>query len=223
MTTTTDGAARCRTLAGENTSAAPSVARRAAARRLAPLVVPLLALVLHATPHAAALLQFDRAALAHGQLWRLLTGHLVHFSTEHLLWDVGAFALLGLLLPPLPLRRWARLLGGAALAISAGVWLLQPQFVLYRGLSGIDCALFGAVLVARLRVARRERDRVARAGIALVSLGFLGKCAYELRTAAAVFVAGTDFTPVPLAHLLGAAAGALVATSPLSPTAETDC
>jgi len=39
--------------------------------------------------------QYDRAALLRGEVWRLVTGHFVHWSLSHLVWDVLAFLILG--------------------------------------------------------------------------------------------------------------------------------
>lgn len=44
---------------------------------------------------AGELLQYDRQAIADGQLWRVVTGHLVHIGLEHLAWDAAVF------LPPI--------------------------------------------------------------------------------------------------------------------------
>jgi len=38
---------------------------------------------------------YDRMAIADGELWRLMTGHLVHADGSHALWDIAALALLG--------------------------------------------------------------------------------------------------------------------------------
>lgn len=207
MNTSTDGAAAGATLAGETTPLAPSVVSAAASRLTAVLGVPVLALILSSLPQAAAVLQFDRAALAAGEPWRLLTGHLVHFGRAHLLWDVAAFVLLAGLLPPLSLRRWVALLIIPALVISAAVWWLQPHFMFYRGLSGVDCALFGAVLAARLRAARRGRDYTQLTLVLALGAVFVAKCVWEITTGSAVFVSEAGFAPVPLAHATGALAG----------------
>ena len=58
-------------------------------------------------------------------------------------------------------------LGAAAVAITLGVWAWLPQFATYRGLSGLDCALFALLATTlRRRPARAPPDRThARAGI----------------------------------------------------------
>ena len=40
------------------------------------------------------LLRLDRDAVASGEVWRLWTGHLVHASRDHFVFDVGAACLL---------------------------------------------------------------------------------------------------------------------------------
>ena len=57
-----------------------------------PLVTLLLSAAVGAAwllPSAATGLQYDRAALAAGQGWRIFTCHWTHFSLDHLLWDLA--------------------------------------------------------------------------------------------------------------------------------------
>jgi len=70
-------------------------------------------------PGVPALLQLDRAALGAGELWRILTCHWAHWSLDHLVWDVLAFGVLGLLAIRHCPRRTLALLGISAVAISA--------------------------------------------------------------------------------------------------------
>ena len=46
-------------------------------------------------PRFSDLLVYDRQAILSGELWRLLTAPLVHFSASHLFWDVVVFSLAG--------------------------------------------------------------------------------------------------------------------------------
>lgn len=173
------------------------------------LTLTVLSLAIHFVPALGDMLQFDRAAVAHGQWWRIFTAHLTHFGEDHLRWDLLAFAVLGAWVERISRSAFLMTLALSAAAISLGVWIAQPQFVTYRGLSGIDSALFGFVLARLLVDGWRERHaaRVAIGGLALA--GFAVKSAFELATGGTVFVDPSDiFTPVPLAHLLGLAAGA---------------
>jgi rhomboid family GlyGly-CTERM serine protease len=167
-----------------------------------------LALAIHASPTATAALQFEREAIFRGELWRVFSGHLTHFGVDHLRWDVIALLAFGSLAEMRARVGFILCVTVSALVISLGVAFFQPQFAIYRGLSGIDSALFGLVTVDLLRTGWRERDRLMTACGALALAGFLAKSAYELITGTAFFVdADASFEAVPLAHLLGAIVG----------------
>jgi rhomboid family GlyGly-CTERM serine protease len=144
-------------------------------------------------------------------VWRFFTAHLTHFGEDHLRWDLLAFIVLGALAERISRSAFFITAGVSAAVITAGVWLAQPQFATYRGLSGIDSALFGFVVADLLATGFRERHGFSIAVGGLVLAGFAAKCTYELATGDTVFVeAGGAFAPVPLAHLLGMTAGAAV-------------
>ncbi|MEZ5364032.1 MAG: rhombosortase [Bryobacterales bacterium] len=137
-----------------------------------------MAVLAGAIPGAAALLEYDRTAVAGGEWWRLLTGHLTHLSGKHLLWDGLTFAVLAGLCERRGQGRMAVALGVSAVAISAGLWVFQPELAVYRGLSGLDMALAGLLAATELRRGSRW------AGVALAGLG--AKLAYELATGGVV-------------------------------------
>lgn len=171
----------------------------------APLLIAALAVAIAAVPGAAPVLQWDREAIAQGQVWRLLTGHLTHWSLDHLAWDVLAFAVLGVWAWSQNAARFWWTLIGSSLAIGAALWLWQPALIVYRGLSGIDSALFALVAVTVWR-----RGSCGWRWAAIVALlAFMGKTVFELATGSALFVQalGPGVSAVPLAHLVGAAMG----------------
>jgi hypothetical protein len=106
--------------------------------------------------------------------------------------------------------RWGMLacVGASAAAISVGCLMLLPDVMIYRGLSGIDSALFAFAAVALFIEARRGDAALPAWSIGLAMLAFLGKSVFELTTGRALFVdSASAFEPVPLAHLIGAAVG----------------
>jgi rhomboid family GlyGly-CTERM serine protease len=154
------------------------------------------------------LLQYDRVAIAGGQWWRVLTCHFVHWSADHLLWDALAFAILLAMCGTRDLRRTLATVGLSALTIPLAIMIFLPQMQTYRGLSGIDSALFGlasALLLQRLP----KSNRFARSGVWIIGIAFAIKLLIEIATGASVFVdsAAAQFVPVPLAHLVGFAIG----------------
>jgi len=172
-----------------------------------------LALALWLIPGANELLQFERTAIAAGEFWRLVTGHLTHWTTSHVGWDLAAFALLGTLVERRSRRLLVATLASSAPAISAGVWLFRPDLATYRGLSGIDSALFATAIATQVLEGFSARSP-SRVFIAIAaSIAFLTKLALESTTPVPLFVAtSAAFVPVPLAHGIGAACGLIVCT-----------
>jgi len=171
-----------------------------------------LAVAVHCIPALTLGWQFDRAAVAHGQVWRFFTAHLTHFGTDHLRWDLVAFLVLGAMTERVSRSALLVTVALSAALITLGVWIAQPQFETYRGLSGIDCALFGFVVARVIAEGRRARHGFSLAVGGLALAGFAAKCFFELATGGTVFVESTDaFAPVPLAHLIGLIAGAALA------------
>jgi len=173
-----------------------------------------LALGVAALPPAfAGVLEFSHEAFARGEIWRLWTGHLTHFGAAHLRWDVFALLLLGPMAEMKSRRDWVVAVVVSAPVVVLAVWWLQPQFAVYRGLSGIDCVAYGVVAGHLLREGWRERER-GRFSFALgvaACGGALAKCGFELVAGRAFFVGATDaFVATPLAHFVGVLAGVLV-------------
>lgn len=168
------------------------------------------AVAIHGIPGATAALQFERAAVAGGEAWRWFTGHLTHFDANHLAWDVSVLMGLGWTCEREARDRCALALALAAPAISGAVWFFQPQFQVYRGLSGIDSALFG--LLAGLLLCRPQR--IAKTAAIMALLGIGAKSIFEIATASTLFAEGTGYAPVPLAHLVGLGTGLVAALAP---------
>jgi rhomboid family GlyGly-CTERM serine protease len=105
------------------------------------LAVFLGALVIQFNPGWRALLIYDRAALAQGEIWRAWTGHLVHFGWAHFVADAGLLFILGWLLEARhPVFSWLAL----ALMppfISAVLFWLDPSMVRYGGLSAVNLGM----------------------------------------------------------------------------------
>ena len=185
--------------------------RRAAGAPLT-IVLSLIALAVSRSPAAMTWLEFDRVAVATGQWWRLLSGHLTHWNGEHVLWNVGVFLALGALCERIDRRRFAACLLGSALVIPAVVWIASPEILVYRGLSGIDSALFILVAVTVLRTQWASRDWLWVLLAAGLLIAFVVKTGYEQATGGTLFVnsAAAGFIVIPAAHTAGAAVGAIV-------------
>lgn len=174
----------------------------------APLALGAFAALIACSPAATAALELSRAAIAHGQLWRLLTGHFTHYTPAHLFWDTLTFLILGTMVAQRSTARFWACTFASALAISATVLLLPVQT--YRGLSGIDSALFTCAATLLAREGLRERRPATLAIAALALSAFLSKTLFELLTGKLLFVQDlAGMQPLALAHIVGAAVGFL--------------
>src|SRR5580692_4757955 len=149
---------------------------------------------------AQAALRYDRDALAAGQWWRLLTGHVIHLGYEHAVLDVAGLALLwALFARDYSARGWVLIIGMSILGIDAGLWLLSSTTQWYVGSSGVLHGVLAAGTCAHLR--RREPDGW------ILALFLVGKLVYEQAQGALPLTAGGAV--IVDAHLYGAVSGAL--------------
>jgi rhomboid family GlyGly-CTERM serine protease len=167
----------------------------------------------HAWPGLADALVAD-GRIAHGQLWRAVTGPFVHATWGHLIRDLALVAIAGIAYEA-PLRSRRALLFTGGLVLPALAVLAAGDAQWYCGLSGLSHALLAAALSYEL-VSRRG---TARAIVAALCAVCALKPIYELATGGPAFAMslGPGVVQVPLAHAVGALVGiacGLLAGSP---------
>ena len=169
-------------------------------------------IVIHALSSTVTL-QYDRAAIAAGDTWRLFTGHFTHWNTNHLFWDLLMFVVLGILIEMESKRTLAWLILGSASAISMFTWLLSPELATYRGLSGIDTTLFVFVACRYLFAAIGNRQWHQCIVPAVLLGSALVKFSFDALTGSRLFVdsQSAGFTVFLEAHLVGVAIGIIAA------------
>jgi len=173
-----------------------------AARSWVTVVIAAAAVAALAWPGLARALVYERADIAAGEVWRLWTGHLVHYNGGHLFWDLAVFVPAGMWLEAIApgLARRFCLLGPPA--ISAALFVGEPSLARYAGLSGLATG----VLVLLALVQWRRDVRAPRwfwpAVLALVALKIVLE-AFSAEPLLARFEPGVRV--VTLAHVGGAA------------------
>lgn len=151
-----------------------------------------------------AALRWERAGLAAGEGWRLLTGHLVHLDLRHAALNAAGLLLVaalwrGVLRP----RQWCVVVLAAVAAIDAGLWWLDRDLDWYVGVSGVLHATMAAGIV-------REAASGDRLALGLAAVG-LAKLVAETWGLAPVAVLVESSTVVVTAvHRYGAATGAIL-------------
>ena len=157
----------------------------------------------------ASALQYNRTAIiGHWQIWRLLSGHFTHWDYEHLFWDASAFLIASFLLYRVSLFQFIFVLLFSLLFISLWILLLNPAVELYRGLSGLDVALFFFLSLSVIFSSLKKR-RYTGMSAGMMFLSFLiMKLGYEFFSGKMLFVRDLTGNKLLLsAHLAGAVAG----------------
>jgi rhomboid family GlyGly-CTERM serine protease len=151
-----------------------------------------------------ALLRYDRAGLAAGQWWRLLTAHIVHLDLEHAgLNSLGLVLMWALFARDYNPRQWLLIALATIAAIDAGLWLRDSTVAWYVGSSGALHGVMAAGTLAHLR--RRDLDGW------ILALFMVIKLSYEQGAGALPFADTSSHGVVVDAHLYGALGGAAVA------------
>lgn len=155
-------------------------------------------------------LEYDLGAIGQGEYWRLVTGHFTHLTMDHLFWDGLMFLFLGIYLESRNRRAFIGCVVVSGLLIGVSLPLLRPDMMIYRGLSGIDTALFVLLAMGLMLKATRANQSTV---LMLTQTGLAAggsKIAFEYLTGQTLF-AGGGLTPVPVAHLVGALVGGVIA------------
>jgi len=168
------------------------------------LFIALVAGVVFFAPIVSGWLIYDRARLLHGEIWRAWTGHIVHFGSSHLLWNLAIFLAAGCWAERIRPRttRWFYVI--CAPVIAASLLILEPDLARYAGLSGVATGVL--VLLGCVKLDSHSAEPtwfwVAIFGLVVV------KIALETVTHTPLLVNdASGFIVVPLAHISGAACG----------------
>src|SRR5579859_4699979 len=149
-----------------------------------------------------AALRYDRTALAAGQLWRLLTAHIVHLDLDHAaLNSLGLVLMWALFARDYRPLQWFLITLTAMAAIDTGLWLRDSTVAWYVGSSGALHGVMAAGTLAHLR--RRDLDGW------ILAIFIVVKLTYEQTSGALPFAEGDGV--VVDAHLYGALGGVAVA------------
>lgn len=176
------------------------------------LLISIVSIIAHVTGEFSPMMTIDFRSITFADLHRVGTCHLLHWSSNHLLWDLGMFTTLGAFAEVHMPRRYRWTLFLSALLIPAGVMLHHPEMETYRGLSGIDTALFGLIVADLLGRRLVERDWKSFLWFSLLLVGLMGKMLAETLADSNLFVNDTSFVPVPMAHLVGAVIGLTISS-----------
>ena len=155
-------------------------------------------------PGSSSWLIYDRSAILSGEIWRMFTGHWIHFSTSHLVYDLLALGIAGWIIETqkLPHFGWLCLL--TPWLISAVLLFFEPQMKVFGGLSALATTAIVYLALFGLHDAPPWRWVCLAALMCIV-----GKILFEMTTGRMIFVT-TGNIPVTVA-VAGHISGALIA------------
>jgi rhomboid family GlyGly-CTERM serine protease len=151
---------------------------------------------------------FDRAAIAQGEWWRLLSAHWAHSDSAHAAWNIAALLLLGLLFESRLQGRLLLALLAGTVAVDAWLWWGMPSLAYYCGLSGI---LNSLLIFGLLQWWRDERHAL----LLVVGGAAASKILLEASSGQALLTS-TAWPSVPTTHAAGFLCGLLLASVTLS-------
>ncbi len=148
-------------------------------------------------------LAFERDAIRDGEVWRIITGHLVHLGWPHFALNAAGLALVWTLVGgAYKPAGWLLIIFTSIAAIDLGLWIFNPQLQWYVGLSGALHGVLAAGLMMSCRQPRIERT--------ILSLLLLCKLAWEQFNGPLPGSEGSSGGHVVVdAHLYGAIGGML--------------
>lgn len=150
-------------------------------------------------------LRYHTTAIKDGELWRLISGNLVHLGWSHTLMNLLGLGLIwGLFWGAYSQRQWLIITLVSTLAVSFGLLAFNPNLVWYVGLSGVLHGLFVAGTIGGIRRGDRRE--------AILLIAIIGKLMWEQFYGALPGSASMAGGPVVVdAHLYGAIGGAVAA------------
>ena len=117
------------------------------------------------------LLRYQSDLFSSGELWRLLTGQLLHLGWNHLLMNLAGLILIVMIFIERSVLCWWFETLVCALGVSLGLYLFSPEIYWYVGLSGLLHGLLVAAIVDNLR----QQPKV----YGLLLAGLAGKLLWE--------------------------------------------
>jgi rhomboid family GlyGly-CTERM serine protease len=166
------------------------------------LLICAIACAVYSAPPLQALLIYDRAAIGDGELWRLVTGNLVHHSASHFAYDVVPLLIAGLLIEIQRHRHFIALCLLSGALIGLALYLGKPEVIEFGGLSGIVTAAVTFLCLHGL-----DKTGAWRWLCLVVLIILAAKIGAETAFGSS-FVLGAgpqNFVPVPESHVIGAA------------------
>lgn len=164
-------------------------------------------LCLFLLPERAHLFVYDRNRVLTGDIWRLFTGHLVHFSWSHIAYNIVLLAFAGSWLERMNRSQYLWLVTLTVMASSLYFLIMLPDQERYGGLSGLASAT--VVYLSLYEIRYRRNARLIWYAVLIL---FAVKVGYEIMLREAIFASpdSIPFEVVPSVHVAGGLIAAIM-------------
>ncbi|RKZ42440.1 MAG: rhombosortase [Candidatus Parabeggiatoa sp. nov. 3] len=157
-----------------------------------------LSIISYASPQISSALIYDRAAIFQGEIWRLITSHLVHFTPLHLINNLIAFGIAGWIIENRGYQHFVPLCLLMAFFITVSLIVMKPNMIYYGGLSGLASGSIYYLALLGLRESPPWRL------VCIVTLFFIPiKIVLEIEINQSIFAYSQPFTIMPHSHIIG--------------------
>jgi len=163
------------------------------------LVLGFLSLAVFGRPDLFDQFVYNRQAVLQGEIWRIFSAPLAHFSVSQLFWDLLVFSAFGCVLENLNKRIFLGVLVLTAAFCGLFYLIFLPDLAYYGGISGIATGVVAYLCLRQLTCSKNT-------GLWHVAFAFLIiKISVEVMVDKPVFVLSQNpgFILLPSAHLIG--------------------
>ena len=142
---------------------------------------------------------YDRQGILNGEIWRIATAALVHFSASHMAWNLVALVAVGGAVEMFGFKGLWALFGFTSIATGLFYVTCLPELAHYGGLSGFAT---GTVVFFCLCSLERSKSNGIWYSILMLTLV---KILFEIYSSTAAFMStpGTTVSILPSAHIFG--------------------
>ena len=138
------------------------------------LLLTMAAAIIHLSYSLRIHLLYDRSASVQHELWRLITCHWVHLSTDHLFWSAATFLVIGSLCEIMDPKKSYAAVGIAAIPFPSSSTRACRSEDLPRAVQ-LDCALYALLMVLFMKREIPSQSRIWVTFFALLLHGLVTK------------------------------------------------
>jgi GlpG protein len=159
-----------------------------------------LSIVSYILPEVSSVLIYDRPTILKGEVWRLFSSPLVHFTRIHLFYNLLGFAIAGWIIEYKKYQYFGLLCLLMAFFISLSLMIMMPNIIYYGGLSGL---VYGSICYIALWGLHESQPLRSISLVIIIIIPTKIILEIYLNGFILPYSKQQIFTPIPLSHIVG--------------------